>query len=90
MTWGMKRFILAAAFAACGTITPAEQVRTFAAQAWKCDASQVQTTVVTKTSVRAQGCGQEATYVEQCTGPDTTHCPWVAEGGSPTGAPTAH
>ncbi len=73
--------------AACGGISATEQVRIRAANDLRCEAAQVQTTQVDAKTVRANGCGQERTYVEDCTG-NSTHCNWLGRGEATAERPT--
>ncbi|HKA86433.1 MAG TPA: hypothetical protein VKE22_02170 [Haliangiales bacterium] len=75
-------------FSACGGISTAEQVRIRAANDLRCEASQVQTAQVDASTVRATGCGQERTYVQECTG-DSTHCNWRGHAAATAETPAA-
>jgi outer membrane biogenesis lipoprotein LolB len=86
----MKKMIvsLGLLLAACGGITSTEQVQLRAANDLRCDAAQVQTTQVDAKTIRANGCGQERTYVEDCQG-DSVRCNWRSHGDNTAGAPPA-
>ena len=79
--------------AACGGLTSTEQVQLRAANDLRCDATQVQATQVDADTVRASGCGQERTYVKDCTGGNTagnaTQCNWRSHSDSTAGTPPA-
>jgi len=86
----MKKMIvsLGLLLAACGGITSTEQVQIRAANDLRCDAAQVQTTQVDDKTIRANGCGQERTYVQECDG-YATHCNWRSHGDNTAGTPSA-
>ncbi len=81
-----KMLLLAFALSGCATIPKSDQVKVFAARDFRCDTNQVQTTQVDDKTMRVSGCGQEATYTEQCVTSGTTRCTWVAN--RSTGMPT--
>jgi hypothetical protein len=84
----MKKMIasLGFLFAACGGLTSTEQVQIRAANDLRCDAAQVQTTQVDAKTVRANGCGQERTYVQDCDG-YATQCNWKSHVDNTAGTP---
>jgi hypothetical protein len=86
----MKKLIVSIGLflAACGGITAREQVQIRAANDLRCTTSQVQTTVVDDKTIRANGCGQEMTYTEECEG-GATHCNWRPQSGNTAGTPSA-
>ena len=75
-----KLFFSMLLLSACATIPKSEQVQIRAARDLKCDASRIQATALDGSTMRANGCGREVTYREECVTPDTTRCNWVAQG----------
>ena len=84
----MKKLLLAIAFSGCAaTIPGTDQVRIHAAHDFQCNAEQVQTTQLDPRTIKANACGHETTYVEECATEGTTRCTWVARaGGGSTGS----
>jgi hypothetical protein len=80
----MKRFLYSCLLlSACATISPSEQVSIRAAHDLRCDQSQVRTTQLDPKTVKVSGCGQEATYREDCTDTSmSTRCSWVRRDGA--------
>jgi hypothetical protein len=76
-----------------GCTATESQLRSRAAFDLQCDAKSIQIVKIDARTRGVRGCGQQATYVESCSGPNGSNCTWVLNNppadNTPTPTPTA-
>jgi hypothetical protein len=82
--------VLVAAFGILAGCTATEsQLRSRAAFDLQCDAKSLQIVKIDSRTRGVRGCGQQATYVESCSGPNGSNCTWVLNNPPADNTPTA-